>query len=83
MEEKEKTSKKTWMEGVQAAMTPRNLEPDQWRNREERSLVSGRWRQLFKKTGQIDRFLIPYNLIINNIYNTFYIVRYFLCKIFI
>jgi hypothetical protein len=23
---------KTWMEGVQAAMTTRNLEPDQWRN---------------------------------------------------
>ena len=27
--------RKTWMEGVQAAMTARNLEPDQWRNREE------------------------------------------------
>jgi hypothetical protein len=25
--------RKTWMEGVQAAMTARNLEPDQWRNR--------------------------------------------------
>jgi len=25
--------RKTWMEGVQAAMTLRNLEPDQWRNR--------------------------------------------------
>jgi len=25
--------RKTWMEGVQAAMTTRNLEPDQWRNR--------------------------------------------------
>jgi hypothetical protein len=24
-----------WMEGVQATMTTRNLEPDQWRNREE------------------------------------------------
>ena len=24
---------KPWMEGVQAAMTTRNLEPDQWRNR--------------------------------------------------
>jgi hypothetical protein len=33
------------MEGVQAAMT-RNLEQDQWRNREEWRLVSGRWRQL-------------------------------------
>jgi len=27
--------RKTWMEGVKAAMTTRNLEPDQWRNREE------------------------------------------------
>ena len=37
---------KTWMEGVQAAMTTRNLEPDQWRNREEWRLVSRRRRQL-------------------------------------
>jgi hypothetical protein len=27
--------RKTWKEGVQAAMTTRNLEPDQWRKREE------------------------------------------------
>jgi hypothetical protein len=27
--------RKTWMEGVQAAMTARSLQPDQWRNREE------------------------------------------------
>ena len=27
--------RKTWMERVQAAMTTRNLEPEQWRNREE------------------------------------------------
>ena len=46
--------RKTWMEGVQAAMTTRNLEPDQWRNREEWRLVSERRRQLLKKTGQID-----------------------------
>ncbi len=38
--------RKTWIEGVQAAMATRNLEPDQWRNREEWSLVSGRRRQL-------------------------------------
>ena len=38
--------RKTWMEGVQAAMTTRNLETDQWRNREEWHLVSGRRRQL-------------------------------------
>jgi len=35
--------RKTWMEGVQTAMTTRNLEPSQWRNREEWRLVSGRW----------------------------------------
>ena len=40
--------RKTWMEGVQAAMTTRNLEPDQWINREEWGLVSGRRRQLLK-----------------------------------
>jgi hypothetical protein len=42
--------RKTWMEGVQAAITAitrRNLEPDQWR--EEWRLVSGRRRQLLKK----------------------------------
>jgi hypothetical protein len=33
----------TWMDGVQAAMTARNLEQDQWRNREQWRLVSGRW----------------------------------------
>ena len=27
--------RKTWMEGVQAVTTTRNLESDQWRNREE------------------------------------------------
>jgi hypothetical protein len=37
------------MEGVQAAMTTRNLETDQWRNREDWRLVCGRWRQLLKK----------------------------------
>ena len=42
--------RKTWMEGVQVAMTTRNLEPDKWRNREEWRLVSGRRRQLLKKT---------------------------------
>ena len=40
--------RKTWMERVQAAMTTRNLEPDQWRKREEWRLVSGRRRQLLK-----------------------------------
>ena len=34
--------KKTWIEGVQAAMATRNLKPDHWRNREEWCLVSGR-----------------------------------------
>ena len=36
------------MEGVQAAMTTGNLESDQWRNREEWRLVSGKRRQLLK-----------------------------------
>ena len=43
--------RKSWMEEVQTAMTTRNLEPDQWRNREEWRLVSGRQRQLLKNTG--------------------------------
>ena len=34
--------RKTRKEGVQAAMTTINLEPDQWRKREEWRLVSGR-----------------------------------------
>jgi hypothetical protein len=38
--------RKIWMEGVHAAMTARNLEQRQWRNREEWRLVSGRRRQL-------------------------------------
>ena len=40
--------RRTWMEGVQVAITTRNLEPDQWRNREEWRLVSGRRGQLLK-----------------------------------
>jgi hypothetical protein len=32
--------RKTWMEGAEAAITTRNLEPDQWRNREECHLIS-------------------------------------------
>jgi len=40
--------RKTWMKGVQEAMTTRNSEPDQWRNREDWRLVSGRRRQLLK-----------------------------------
>jgi hypothetical protein len=34
-EKKRGRPRKTWMEGVQADMTTRNLEPDHWRNREE------------------------------------------------
>jgi len=43
---KREPQRKMWMEGVQAAMTTRNLELDQWRNREEWRLVSGRRRQI-------------------------------------
>jgi hypothetical protein len=45
--------RKTWIEGVHAAMTARNLEQNQWRNREEWGLVSGRRRQL--SYNRIDR----------------------------
>jgi len=45
---KRRRPRKTWMEGVQAAMTTRNLGSDEWRNREEWLLVSGRRRQLLK-----------------------------------
>jgi hypothetical protein len=47
-EEKRKRGRprKTWMQGVQAAMTTRKLEQDQSRNRKEWRLVSGRRRQL-------------------------------------
>ena len=38
--------RKTWLEGVQAAMTRRYKKPDQWRNRQEWRSVSGRRRQL-------------------------------------
>ena len=40
--------RKTCMEGVQAAMTTKNLGSKQWKNREEWRLVSGRRRQLLK-----------------------------------
>jgi len=49
--------RKTWMEGVQAAMTTRNLEPVEWRNREEWRLVSGRQRQLLKNNGWLDGWM--------------------------
>ena len=38
--------KKTWMECVQEAMTVRGLEADQWMDREEWRLVSGRLRKM-------------------------------------
>ena len=37
------------MEGVQAAMTTRNLEPDQWKNREDWRFVSGKMAKAIKK----------------------------------
>jgi len=42
---KRRSPRKTWI-GVKTGMATRNLEPDQWRNREEWDLVSGRRRQL-------------------------------------
>ena len=38
--------KKTWMEGVQEAMTVRGLEADQWMDREDWRLVSGGQRKM-------------------------------------
>jgi len=38
--------RKTWMEGVRAAMKTRHLEADQWLNRKEKCLGSGRRLQL-------------------------------------
>ena len=38
--------RKTWMEGVRAAMKTRHVEADQWLNRKEWCLGSGRRRQL-------------------------------------
>ena len=53
--------RKTWIEGVQAAVEKRNLEPDHWRNREEWSLVSRKTTIAVKKPngwmdGWIDRY---------------------------
>ena len=36
-------ARKMWMEGVQAAMTTGNVEPDQWRNR---GIVFGFWKMV-------------------------------------
>jgi len=49
-------TRKTWMEEVQAAMTTRNLEPDQWRNRDEWRMASRSRRQLLKN--RTDRYII-------------------------
>jgi len=38
--------RKTWMEGVRTTMKTRHLEADQWLNRKEWCLGSGRQRQL-------------------------------------
>jgi hypothetical protein len=44
--EKRGRPRKTWMEGVRAAMKTRHLEADQWLNGKELCLGSGRQRQL-------------------------------------
>ena len=43
---KRRRGRKTWMEGVRAAMKTRHLEADQWLNRKEWRLGSGRRRHL-------------------------------------
>ena len=40
-----------WMEGVQAVMTTRNLEPAQWRNREE-------WRCFWKMATAVKKWCV-------------------------
>ena len=56
-EKEKRTSKKNVDGRSTSSHTTRNFEPDQWRNREEWRLVSGRRRQLLKKTAHIDRYL--------------------------
>ena len=53
--------RKTWMEGVRAAMKTRHLEADQWLNRKEWCLGSGRRRQLSqdRKDRWITNMLFP------------------------
>jgi hypothetical protein len=46
--------RKTWMERVKTAMTTRNLEPDQWRNRRNGVWFTGDGDSCYK-TGWIDR----------------------------
>jgi hypothetical protein len=53
---KRERPRKTWMEGVQAAMKTRHLEADQWLNRKEWCLGSGRWRQLSQD--RKDRYIL-------------------------
>jgi hypothetical protein len=48
--------RKTWIEGVQAAMTTRNLEPDQRRSRKEwRLVLRNTATVVIKSDGQIDK----------------------------
>jgi len=54
---KRRRPRKTWMEGVRAAMKTRYLEADQWLNRKEWCLGSGRRRQLSQDRKEIDRYL--------------------------
>jgi len=60
-ERKRGRTRKSWMEGVLAAMKIRHLETDQWLKRKEWCLGSGRRRQLSQdgdschKTGKINR----------------------------
>jgi hypothetical protein len=48
---KKGSPRKTWREEVQAAMTARNLEPNQWRNREEWRFDFWKTETAVKKTG--------------------------------
>jgi len=69
------------MEGVQAAMTTRNLEPDQWRNREEWRLVTGRQRQLLKTPDRQIMLLTLHVLPIINLPRKLRVLRCVVCRL--
>jgi hypothetical protein len=56
-----KCPRRTWIKGVQAAMTTRNLEPDQRRNREEWLSIS-----LFHRAFQFTIYNGPTNALVCN-----------------
>ena len=59
VEKEKRTSKKNVDGRSTSSHDNRNLEPDQWRNREEWLLVSGRRRQLLKnRIGRLSKIIL-------------------------